>query len=224
MNDSILMAIESLCDDIASNTDAEDNRLRAEAISILAASGKMIPDEAEKNEAATDDLATLFERGDVPQPGDQFTYNGMDFIILGIEQGGVLAVEEQTLDEEMPYDKDGSNDWRKATLRKYLNEEHIKKFNKGDLLPFVSTLISTDKRTNYGTSKDYIFLLSYDLFRKYRALIPYYGTWVWTITPATSIGEKNNVEYNNLYSIAPSSHAKPVAPACLFKLSVFTEN
>ena len=225
MNDSILMAIESLCDDIATNTDAEDNCLRAEAISILAASGKIIPDEAEKNEAATDDLATLFERGDVPQPGDQFTYNGMSFVILGEEQGGILAVQEHTLGEEMPFDERGSNDWRKSTLRKYLNEEHIKKFNKGDLLPFVSDLTADDGLKDYGTSKDYIFLLSCDLYRKYRPYMPKYDNWVWTLTPWSCVPGSARyarlaVTAGSLY-IIDAGDAFAVAPACLFNPLIF---
>ena len=42
----------------------------------------------------------------------------------------------------------------------------------GDLLPFVSDLTSDDGMKNYGTAEDYVFLLSCDLYRKYREQIP----------------------------------------------------
>ena len=44
MNKDIEMAIASLCDDIASNTDANDNLKRAEAVLTLAFSGIFAPD------------------------------------------------------------------------------------------------------------------------------------------------------------------------------------
>ena len=45
MNSSILTAIESLCDDIATNTNPEDNRKRAEAAAMLAFTGIFTPAE-----------------------------------------------------------------------------------------------------------------------------------------------------------------------------------
>ena len=97
-----------------------------------------------------------------------------------MEQGGVLAVAAKRLEDEMAYDEDGSNDWRKSSLRKYLNEEFVKNFNKGDLLPFVSDLTSDDGMTDYGTSEDFVALLSDNLYRKYRKFMPQYDTWVWS--------------------------------------------
>ena len=45
MKDSILMAIESLCDDIARDTSADNNHNRAKAILGLALSGLLLPEE-----------------------------------------------------------------------------------------------------------------------------------------------------------------------------------
>lgn len=226
MKGSILMAIESLCDDIATNTDAEENRKRAESIATLAISGFLLPDDSEDETEETEGEPTAPEaKSNMPKSGDRFTYNGISFVILGEEQGGVLAVQEHTLGEEMPFDEDDSNDWRKSTLRKYLNEEHIKKFNKGDLLPFVSDLTADDGLKDYGTSEDYIFLLSCDLYRKYREFMPKYNAWVWTITPWSCA--PGNAGYARIVvtdgslggSIASTAYA--VAPACLFNPSIF---
>lgn len=164
-------------------------------------------------------------KSNMPKTGDRFTYNGMPFVILGEEQGGILAVQEQALDKEMPFDEDNSNDWRKSTLRKYLNEEHIKKFNKGDLLPFVSDLTADDGLKDYGTSEDYIFLLSCDLYRKYRPYMPKYNNWVWTITPwscahgSATYARLVNTGGSFNYSFACIAFA--VAPACLFAPATF---
>ncbi len=47
MNSSILTAIESLCDDIATNLNPEDNKKRAEAVASLAFAGIFTPAEYE---------------------------------------------------------------------------------------------------------------------------------------------------------------------------------
>lgn len=221
MNSSILTAIESLCDDIATNTNAEENRKRAEAAMLLSFTGLFTPseydDEAEENETAG---------GTVPKPGERFTYNGMEFVVLGEEQGGILAVMAHELGEEMPYDADnGKNDWRKSTLRKYLNGEFLEKFNRGDLLPFVSDLTSDDGMKDYGTSEDFIALLSCDLYRKYREFMPKYNTWVWTITPWSCLpgyaSYERRVYTDGSLSSGSASIAYGVAPACIFNRSIF---
>ena len=57
MNDNILCAIESLCDDIATNTKAEDNQKRANAILALAFAGKFTPEESEEDYTEDDSAA-----------------------------------------------------------------------------------------------------------------------------------------------------------------------
>ena len=221
MNSSILTAIESLCDDIATNTNPEENKKRAEAVVSLAFAGIFTPseydDEAEENETAG---------GTVPKPGERFTYNGMEFVVLGEEQGGILAVMAHELGKEMPYDADnGKNDWRKSTLRKYLNGEFLEKFNRDDLLPFVSDLTSDDGMKDYGTSEDFIALLSCDLYRKYREFMPKYNTWVWTITPWSC--HPGYADYERSVNTDGSVYgyyangAYGVAPACIFNRSIF---
>lgn len=224
MKDSILMAIESICDDIATNTDAEDNRKRAEVIAALAVSGLMLPDD--EGETATEDepaAPTVNEKP--PKPGEHFTYNGIEFVALGEEQGGLLAVGVETLEEEMPYDTGRNNNWKNSSLRKFLNEEFVKAFNKGDLLPLVSDLTSDDGMKDYGTSEDYIALLSCDLYRKYRPYVPKYDTWVWTITPWSCLPGGASIERivstDGSLNYSDAYHAGGVAPACIFNPSIF---
>ena len=109
MKDSILMAIESLCDDIATDTSAEDNRKRAEAIADLAVSGIIIPDDEDE---LNEDGAQAEENAKLPKPGEIFSYNGVSFVTLGIEQGGLLAIVAEPLEEEMQFNTERCNDWR----------------------------------------------------------------------------------------------------------------
>lgn len=224
MNESIKRAIESICDDIATNTNEDDNKARAEAVASLTFSGLFVPEEIEgDDEAMQQDEPQTVKK--VPTAGEHFNYNGIEFVALGEEQGGLLAVVAHELDEEYAFDKDNCNDWRKSTLRRYLNEEYIKNFDKADLLPLVSDLTTDSGQKDYGTSEDYIALLSCDLYRKYREYMPKYNTWVWTLTPwhiypsiastARIVNTGGSLNYNRAF------YSNGVAPACLFNPKIF---
>ena len=228
MNSSILTAIESLCDDIATNTNPEDNKKRAEAVVSLAFAGIFTPaeyDDEYEGESSEGEAAPVADVSKLPQAGERFTRGGIEFVALGMEQGGVLAVAAKRLEDEMAYDEDGCNDWRKSSLRKYLNEEFVKNFDKGDLLPFVSDLTSDDGMTDYGTSEDFVALLSDNLYRKYRKFMPQYDTWVWTITPwSCHPGSATYERYVNTSGALGNSSAiigYGVAPACIFNPAIF---
>lgn len=226
MNDNILRAIESLCDDIATDTNAEDNQKRANAILTLAFGGIFTPEEIEED-YTEDDSAAGAEKDKIkfPKPGEQFEYNGVKFTALGEEQGGVLAIVSELLEDEMPLDESNKNDWRTSSLRKYLNGEYLEQFNRGDLLPFVSDLTADNGMKDYGTAEDYVFLLSCDLFRKYREFIPRFNNWWWTLTPWTcspSIADLARVvNVGGTLDDGGACGGSGVAPACLFNPKIF---
>ena len=160
-----------------------------------------------------------------PQAGEHFNYNGIEFVVLGEEQGGILAVVAKRLDNKIEFDIDNCNDWRKSTLRKYLNEEYIKNFDKTDLLTFVSDLTTDSGQKDYGISEDYIALLSCDLYRKYREVMPEYDTWVWTLTPwhiFPSQARSVRIVYPCGGVINTGAYgSNGVAPACIFNPELF---
>lgn len=160
-----------------------------------------------------------------PSAGEHFFYNGIEFVALGEEQGGILAVVAERLEERMAFDKNNKNDWRSSTLRKYLNGEYINNFDTDDLLPFVSDLTSDDGMTDYGTSEDFVALLSDNLYRKYRKFMPQYDTWVWTITPwSCTPGHAHSERFVTTSGALNNSYAHyghGVAPACIFNPSIF---
>lgn len=228
MNESIKRAIESICDDIATNTNADDNKKRAEAVTSLAFCGLFVPEEIEGDEdeyMQQDEPHTEAAPRKAPAAGEHFNYKGIEFVALGEEQGGVLAIVAEPLEDEMPFDKNNCNDWRKSTLRRYLNEEYIKNFDKADLLPFVSDLTTDSGQKDYGTSEDYIALLSCDLYRKHREAMPKYDTWVWTLTPwhiyPSYAGFERFVHTDGSVSYGNAYHSHGVAPACLFNPLIF---
>lgn len=224
MNESIKRAIESICDDIATNTNADENKKRAEAVASLTFSGLFVPEEIEGDDEAMQQNEPQTVKK-VPAAGEHFNYNGIEFVALGEEQGGLLAVVAHELDKEHAFDKDNKNDWRKSSLRKFLNEDYIKQLNRGDLLPFVSDLTADDGTTDYGTSEDYIFMLSDNLRRKYRPYLPKYDNWVWSITPyschpsvangARIVSTDGSLHHHGAFG------SYGVAPACLFNPKIF---
>lgn len=229
-NKDIEMAIGALYDDIATNTNAAENHKRAEAIALLAASSLIAPyteeDDADDTEAETvneTQQATISDK--VPAPGTKFTYSGVDFVALGIEQGGLLAITAELLPEEMEYDEDNCNDWRSSSLRKYLNEEFIKEIDSSGLLPFISDLTADNGMDDYGTAEDKIAILSDALYRKYRKYIPKYNNWWWTITPwscnATTAYFERIVSHRGTITTTIANDSSGVAPACIFNLSIF---
>ena len=151
--------------------------------------------------------------------GERFNFCGFEWVLLGDEQGGKLAVMADIIDE-YPFDKNNKNDWRKSSLRAELNEKFIKKLDTAALLPFVSALTADDGLKDYGTSEDLVFLLSCDLYRKYRAVMPKYNTWVWTITPYSTLPSNADIgrivgtdgALGNVYAL----HSNGAAAACLF--------
>lgn len=231
MNENILKAIESICEDISSSSDANENKTRAEAIALLTASNLIAPTVAkgilftEEKTSDSGKATAPTKPAKYPSPGEHFMYNGLEHVILGEEQGGILAIRAEALDKEKPFDKNNKNDWRIASLRVDLNENEIKNYNKGDLLPFISDLTADNGDKSYGTCKDYLFVLSCDLIRKYRDLLPKYKTDdIVTLTPWTCGTSACGVRYLSSDGYLSSTVAYSgygVAPACLFNPSIF---
>lgn len=114
--------------------------------------------------------------------GEHFMYHGIEFIRLGLEQGGVLCMTAKPIAEEA-FDPNGCNNWAKSRARKKLNTEFLSLMDENDLLPFESDLTADNGDTAYGKCVDKIGILSCDLYRKYRKIVPLFDEWMWTCTP-----------------------------------------
>lgn len=126
------------------------------------------------------------------QAGTHFIYGGVEWVKMGkVISGGVLALSADYLFERA-FDTDNSNDWRTSSLRRELNGEFLDALvregaDRDAFMDWESDLTADDGMTDYGTAVDKIALLSCDLYRKLRALIPQVGNWCWTLTPWTCI-------------------------------------
>lgn len=156
--------------------------------------------------------------------GDHFIYRGIEFIRLGEEQGGILCMTARVWNETA-FDENGCNDWRKSSARKLLNSEFLDMLNKDDLLPYHSDLTADNGDTTYGECADYVGLLSCDLYRKYRKIVPLFNEWMWTCTPwhcdtpySGTASCVRRVGTDGSLNGSGALSAVGLAPACIFHL------
>lgn len=151
--------------------------------------------------------------------GARFIYNGVEFIRLGKEQDGILCITAKVW-KDIAFDKDGCNNFKKASVKKLLNGEFLSLLNENDLLPYTMDLTADNGDKAYGTDTAKVGLLSTDLYRKYRDFIPLYPEWMWTCTAwycsdlASSI---RSVDTEGTLYDSGTTYANGVVPAVIFR-------
>lgn len=130
-------------------------------------------------------------------PSSVINYGDLDCIVLDVEQDKILVLAKESIGN-MPFDEGNSNNFPKGTLCKYLNGEFIKKLkaNGADtsaLIPTTIDLTSDDGLKDYGETTQKIFLLTCDMYRKYRSVIPNLDDWWWLATAYST--ESNGYAY-----------------------------
>lgn len=163
-------------------------------------------------------------------PSSVINYGGLDCIVLDVEQDKILVLAKESIGN-MPFDEGNSNNFPKGTLCKYLNDEFIKKL-KADgadtsaLIPTTIDLTSDDGLKDYGETTQKIFLLTCDMYRKYRSVIPNLDDWWWLATAystesngyanfARSVYSDGSLRYNLAYD-----GSNGVRPAFYLKSSI----
>ena len=159
-------------------------------------------------------------------PSSVINYGGLDCIVLDVEQDKILVLAKESIGN-MPFDEGNSNNFPKGMLCKYLNGEFIKKLkaNGADtsaLIPTTIDLTSDDGLKDYGETTQKIFLLTCDMYRKYRSVIPNLDDWWWLATAystesngyannarnVNSDGSLNNDAYNGNNGVRPAFYLK----------------
>lgn len=152
-------------------------------------------------------------------PGEHFIYNGIEFICLDIIDGNYLAMTAKPY-AEMPFDTNGKNDWRKSSLRRVLNNDFLDLLDRRHLIKQTSDLIADNGDKAYGTSEDYVTILSCDQYRKYREIIPRFEENMWTLTPwSCNLWGWRYVRYVHATASIGNRYAEVingVAPVCFF--------
>ena len=158
------------------------------------------------------------------KPGARFIYGGVNWALLELKGNEAVAITADCVCQRA-FDRDNANDWRRSSLRKELNGEFLTMLisegaDPAAFMEFESDLTADDGMTDYGTARDKIALITCDLYREYRALLPGIGRWWWTLIPWTcdpeysynvrhvgSSGALNwNVAYNGFRGVRPLCH------------------
>lgn len=152
--------------------------------------------------------------------GEHFTYKDIEFVRLGKEQDGILCITAKIW-KTLPFDKDGCNNFKEASIRKVLTFDFCRLLDYSDLLTYQMDLTADNGDKAYGSFRVYAGLLSADLYRKYRYYIPSYDDWIWFCTPwhcSSDVGYIRGGVYKHGElgaSIVTSSYG--VVPAVIFK-------
>lgn len=160
---------------------------------------------------------------------ETFELMGYVWKVLDITEKGHVCLMER-LEDNKQFDKN-SNDWKQSSLRKYLNKKFYKRLaavvGGENIIPFERDLLSLDGLKEYGTCEDKVSLISFDEYRKYRALLPGEGDWYWTLTPYST--KENGYDYW-VAVVSPSGiigfdiyddGGFGVRPFCIFSSSIF---
>ena len=160
--------------------------------------------------------------------GDIFEIEGLKWKIIDITDKGYFCLADK-LDDNMQFDKN-CNDWKESRLRKFLNSDIYRKIadeiGAENIISFERDLLSLDGQTEYGKCEDFVSLLSFDEYRKYRELIPNTDNYWWLITPDST---KCNGDKEWVRVVSPSgdidnyfcNYDYGVRPFCIFSSSIF---
>jgi hypothetical protein len=126
-------------------------------------------------------------------PGSEVKYGHLTCVVLEDFEDSLLVLSKDSIGE-MPFDDEGYNNFDISSLREYLNDGFIEelKENGADvtaLCDFTIDLTSDDGLKDYGNSTNKVNLLTCDMYRKYRHLIPNLDNWWWL---ATAYSTKSN--------------------------------
>lgn len=135
-------------------------------------------------------------------PSSVINFGGLDCIVLDVEKDKVLVLAKESIGN-MPFDENNSNNFPNGTLCKFLNGDFIKKLKKNGadvsaIIPTTIDLTSDDGLKDYGETTQKVFLLTCDMYRKYRYIIPNLDDWWWL---ATAYSTESNGYANNARTV-----------------------
>lgn len=165
-------------------------------------------------------------------PGREFNFGKLPCIVLeAFENDTVLVLAKDSIGDKA-FDEDNCNNFNKSSLRDYLNDDFLEELAEGgadldSMLDFTIDLTSDDGLKDYGESTNRVALLTCDMYRKYRSVIPNLDNWWWLATAYST--ESNGYARFARYVFSDGSlgsgyaylGSRGVRPAFLLKSSIF---
>lgn len=122
------------------------------------------------------------------KPGETVSIGDREYIVLG-HGAETTAIMAKNPTKTMVFGKDG--DYAKSDVREYCNGEFYKELckavGKDNIIPHTVNLIADDGSNKGVAVKDYVSILTNDLYRRYREFIPAIGSACWTATRTTTL-------------------------------------
>ena len=117
--------------------------------------------------------------------GSDIEIGDRSYIVLEHRNDGTTAVITKDFWKDMEFGDSGN--YAESAVRNALNKEFLSEVSSAvgveSIIEHEVDLLAEDG-TNEGSScRDKVSLLTVDLYRRYRKLLPAYGSWWWTATP-----------------------------------------
>ena len=160
-----------------------------------------------------------------PEIGDVIEIEGNKWTVLDQGENGFFCIGDLIKNSEFGE----TNNWKDSGIRRFLNGEYLKKLENEigvELVEFERNLLSLDGQREYGTVKDFVSLITFDEYRKYRKLLPNTGKWWWTLTPHSTTCNEDG-RFGTVVSPSGDIHNNNgnlnygVRPVCIFPSSLF---
>lgn len=168
----------------------------------------------------------------------RITYGGVKWVVLDARPNMSLCIAEDVLKGEngevryMAFDTDNKNDFAASSVRAFLNGDFLEELaaagaDKEAFVPIVLDLTSDDGLDDYGTDSAKIGLITDQMYRAFRKIIPKASEDYWTCTPFSTErnGYKSYVRYVytsgalNSYNAYYGGHGG-VRPLCALKSDI----
>lgn len=163
-------------------------------------------------------------------PGREFKFGSLPCIVLeAFEDDTVLVLAKESIGD-YAFDEDNCNNFNESSLRRVLNDDFLETLEEGgadldSMLDFTIDLTSEDGLKDYGESTNRVALLTCDMYRKYRSIIPNLDNW-WLATAystesryadyARNVSADGSLDYYCAYVDGTG-----VRPVFLLKSSIF---
>lgn len=165
------------------------------------------------------------------------TYGGVKWVVLDARPNMSLCLAEDVLKDEngevryMAFDTDNKNDFAASSVRAFLNGDFLEELaaagaDKEAFVPIVLDLTSDDGLDDYGTDSAKIGLITDQMYRAFRKIIPKASEDYWTCTPFSTErnGYKSFVRFVNslgaLYFSLACGGDWGVRPLCALKSDI----
>lgn len=155
-------------------------------------------------------MQKTLKTGKIGQFGTEsrITYGGVKWVVLDARPNMSLCLAEDVLKDEngevryMAFDTDNKNDFAASSVRAFLNGDFLEELaaagaDKEAFVPIVLDLTSDDGLDDYGTDSAKIGLITDQMYRAFRKIIPKASEDYWTCTPFSTErnGYKSFVRY-----------------------------